>query len=182
MTPSSNKSFNSGWNGIWHERTRPWISCHGGQDAKTPCQTCSWALVLFISAGPTIPLPPRASLIRWFPLAKLLPPVPAFGRRLQPAQQSLPWPSLGWQRPAIRLPPPASTGRLRTIPAAQGWLVSRYQQPHELDRYRGAQPPVSAIGCRCPFFMKHELIYIPLLGLACWGWMRPCAAIRESFC
>ena len=33
------------------------------------------------------------------------------------------------------------------------------------------------------FFMKHELIYIPLLGLACWGWTCPlCAAIRRSFC
>ena len=141
-------------------------------------------LVLLISTSLTILFTALcASLILLVSLAKLLLPIPAFGRACSRLNNRFMRLWLACNALVIRLIPRIDwqvedDTQLRK----DGWylIVSNHMSWTDIvvlgHLFRDRLPVPK-------FFMKHELIYIPLLGLACWGWTCPlCAVIRENFC
>lgn len=126
--------------------------------------------MLFISAGLTILFTALcASLILLVSLAKLLLPIPAFGRACSRLNNGFMRLWLGCNALVIRL-----TTRIdwqledNTRLRKDGWylIISNHMSWTDIvvlgHLFRNRLPVPK-------FFMKHELIYIPLLGLACWG-------------
>lgn len=127
-------------------------------------------LVLLISTSLTILLTALcASLILLVSLAKLLLPIPAFGRACSRLNNRFMRLWLACNALVIRL-----TTRIDwqieddTRLRKDGWylIVSNHMSWTDIvvlgHLFRDRLPVPK-------FFMKHELIYIPLLGLACWG-------------
>ncbi|WP_043764106.1 acetyltransferase, partial [Aeromonas taiwanensis] len=127
-------------------------------------------LVLLISTGLTILFTALcASLILLVSLAKLLLSVPAFGRACSRLNNRFMRLWLGCNALVIRL-----TTRIDwqveddTRLRKDGWylIISNHLSWTDIvvlgHLFRDRLPVPK-------FFMKHELIYIPLLGLACWG-------------
>ena len=140
-------------------------------------------LVLLISAGLTILFTALcASLILLVSLAKLLLPIPAFGRACSRLNNRFMRLWLACNALVIRL-----TTRIDwqveddTRLRKDGWylIISNHMSWTDIvvlgHLFRDRLPVPK-------FFMKHELIYIPLLGLACWGSTCPlCVATHGSF-
>ncbi|MEH8263628.1 acyltransferase [Aeromonas veronii] len=127
-------------------------------------------LVLIISAGLTILFTALcASLILLVSLAKLLLPIPAFSRACSRLNNRFMRLWLACNALVIRL-----TTRIdwqvedNTKLRKDGWylIISNHMSWTDIvvlgHLFRDRLPVPK-------FFMKHELIYIPLLGLACWG-------------
>jgi 1-acyl-sn-glycerol-3-phosphate acyltransferase len=141
-------------------------------------------LVLLISAGLTILFTALcASLILLVSLAKLLLPVPAFGRACSRLNNRFMRLWLACNALVIRL-----TTRIDwqieddTRLRKDGWylIISNHMSWTDIvvlgHLFRNRLPVPK-------FFMKHELIYIPLLGLACWGLDMPfMRRYSGSFC
>ena len=153
------------------ERSDPGPTADGQDAVRHRCQTCSRPLVLLISAGLTILFTALcASLILLVSLATAAPRAglrPCLGSRPNNRFMRTVW--LACNALVIRL-----TTRIDwqveddTRLRKDGWylIISNHLSWTDIvvlgHLFRDRLPVPK-------FFMKHELIYIPLLGLACWG-------------